>query len=52
VTVNELVALVNIALGNSDVSTCPPGDLNHDDAITINEILAAVNDTLTGCPQV
>ena len=46
VTVDELLALVNIALGNADVSTCMPGDANSDDQITIDEILAAINNAL------
>jgi hypothetical protein len=51
VTVNELIALVNIALGNADISTCLPGDANHDMQITIDEILTAVNNALNGCPS-
>jgi hypothetical protein len=49
VTVNELVTMVNIALGNADVSTCTAGDQNGDDTITINEIIVAVNNALNGC---
>jgi len=49
VTVNELLIMVNIALGNADISACAPGDTNHDGSITINEILAAVNKALNGC---
>jgi hypothetical protein len=41
---------VNIALGSADVSTCLPGDANNDKVITIDEILAAVNSALNGCP--
>jgi hypothetical protein len=51
VTVDELLTLVNIALGNADVSTCLPGDANHDMQITIDEILTAVNNALNGCPS-
>jgi hypothetical protein len=43
VTVDEVIALVNIALGSATISTCTPGNTNHDDTITIDEILAAVN---------
>lgn len=49
VTVNELITMVNIALGTSPVSTCPPGDANGDGEITINEIIAGVNNALNGC---
>jgi hypothetical protein len=50
VTVNELVTAVNIALGNSDVSTCANADRNHSGSVSIDELIAAVNDSLTGCP--
>jgi hypothetical protein len=50
VTVNEIITMVNIALGSADISTCTAGDANADDTITINEIIAAVNDALTACP--
>lgn len=52
VTVNELITMVNIALGNSPVSACAAGDANGDGAITINEIIAAVNNALNGCRAV
>jgi hypothetical protein len=50
VTVDELLSMVNIALGNADVNTCVAGDADHDGTITIDEILMAVNHALTGCP--
>jgi hypothetical protein len=50
VTVDELLTMVNIALGNTNVSTCPAGDANHDNEITVDEILTAVNNALTACP--
>jgi len=50
VTVNELLTMVNIALGNAHVGTCMTGDANHDMQITIDEILTAVNNALNGCP--
>ena len=49
VTVNELIVMVNIALGNSTVSACAAGDANGDGAITINEIIEAVGYALNGC---
>ncbi len=49
-TVDELLALVNIALNNQSVTACPVGDANHDGEITIDEILTAVNNALNGCP--
>jgi len=50
VTVNELIQMVNIALGNAAVSTCTAGDANGDGEITVNEIVAGVNNALNGCP--
>ena len=49
VTVDELLTMVNIALGNADASACTAGDANHDGQITIDEILTAVNNALNGC---
>jgi len=49
VTIDELLTLVNIALGDAPVTTCEAGDANHDNQITIDEILAAVNHALVGC---
>jgi len=49
VTVNDLLVLVNIALGNAGTAACPSGDTSHDGAITVDEILAAVNAALSGC---
>jgi hypothetical protein len=44
--------MVNVALGNADVSTCNAGDANRDGQITVNEILTAVNNALNGCQVV
>ena len=41
--------MVNIALGNGNVSSCVAGDANHDGEITVDEILTAVNNALNGC---
>ncbi len=49
VTVNELITMVNIALGNTDASHCTAGDANQDGTIAINELIAAVNSSLNGC---
>ena len=49
VTVDELVTLVNVALGNTAASVCPLGDANEDGQIDISEILQAVNNALHGC---
>ncbi len=49
VTVDELLAMVDIALGDAAVSSCPAGDANRDGPITVDEILAAVENALNGC---
>ena len=50
VTINELITLVNIALGSAPLSACAAGDLDHDGMIAINELITAVNSALNGCP--
>ncbi|MFI5396006.1 MAG: carboxypeptidase regulatory-like domain-containing protein [Candidatus Binatia bacterium] len=50
VTVDELLTMVNIALGNAGISTCRAGDANDDGQISVDEILTAVNNSLNGCP--
>jgi hypothetical protein len=50
VTVDDILTMVNIALGNALVSQCDPGDANGDHQITVDEILTAVNNALNGCP--
>ena len=49
VTVDEILTMVDIALGNGDVSACVAGDANDDGQITIEEILAAVDNALNTC---
>jgi hypothetical protein len=49
VTVDEIVTMVNIALGQAAVSTCAAGDPSGDGQITVDEILQAVNNALNGC---
>jgi hypothetical protein len=49
VTVNEIVAMVNIALGNAAPSACHAGDADGSGNITINEIIGAVANALNGC---
>lgn len=50
VTVDELVTLVNIALGLAPVHACDAGDADGNGQITINDIMLAVNHALSGCP--
>jgi hypothetical protein len=41
--------MVNIALGTTAISTCDAGDANQDGRLTVDEILTAVNNALSGC---
>ncbi|MCX8072757.1 MAG: hypothetical protein N3C12_09935 [Candidatus Binatia bacterium] len=47
VTVDEIITMVNIALGAQQVSACPVADPNGDNQVTIDEIIQAVNSLLT-----
>ena len=49
VTVDEILTMVGVALGNDEVSACLAGDANNDGQITIEEILAAVDNALSTC---
>jgi hypothetical protein len=50
VTVDEILLMVNIALGAADISECLAGDGNGDEQVTVDEIISAVNNALQGCP--
>ena len=50
VTVDELLTMVAMGLGNTPVVACEVADANHDGQVTINETLTAVNNALSGCP--
>lgn len=51
VTVDEILTLVSIALGNLAIDACVAGDVPPlDNRITVDEILAAVTHALSGCP--
>ena len=49
VTVDEIIKMVNIALGTIDLSECAAADGSGDGAVTVDEIVQAVNKALTGC---
>jgi hypothetical protein len=49
VTVDEILTLIDVALGSAAITQCEPGDSNHDGRITIDEILMAVDNGLNGC---
>jgi hypothetical protein len=50
VGIDELLTMVDVALGNLPVSACAAGDANGDGRITVDEILGAVANALTSCP--
>jgi hypothetical protein len=50
VTVDEIIIMVNIALGTISVSECEAGDIDSSGTITVDEIVTAVNLALDGCP--
>jgi len=39
-----------VTLRNAALSICPADDADQDGHVTINEVMQAVNDALTGCP--
>jgi hypothetical protein len=49
VTVDEILVMVNVALGSASVSACQDGDGNGDNQVTVDEILGGVNRALAGC---
>ena len=49
VDVEDILTMVNIALGNVPLSSCLAGDANDDGQITVDEILTAVSNALYGC---
>jgi hypothetical protein len=52
VAVNEILIMVNIALGSAEMAACPGADGNQDGHITVNEIIAAVHNALDDCGRV
>lgn len=50
VTIDELITMVGIALGDLNPVRCLMGDANLDGEITIDEIVTAVVNALNGCP--
>ena len=49
VTITELLAIIEIALGRAPVSMCQAADVDGNGSLTVDEILAAVHATLNGC---
>ena len=51
VTVNEIITMVNIALGNTPCCTsCAAADPNNTGQVIVTQIIQAVNNALNGCP--
>jgi hypothetical protein len=46
ITVDEIVLLVNIAIGAKAVVDCEAGDINRDEEVTVDEIIVAVRKSL------
>jgi len=49
VTIDELIAAVNVALGQADLSKCTSADANQDGSVTVDELIVAVNAAVEGC---
>ena len=49
VNVTDLLAMVDIALGNAPPGGCVAGDADHSGDIVIDEIVRAVDNALSGC---
>jgi hypothetical protein len=50
VRIGELVVGVNIGLGTASLETCADLDIDHSGNLTIDELIGAVGNALTGCP--
>jgi hypothetical protein len=51
VTVDEIIASVNIALGVSSLESCDQADGNLDRSVTVDEVVSATHAALNGIPQ-
>jgi len=49
VSVTDVIAGVNIALGTADIETCHAADLNDDGTVSIDELIRLVRRALDGC---
>lgn len=49
VTVDDIVKMINIALGQQPTAACGRGDVDGSNTITVDEIVLAINNALTGC---
>ena len=51
VTIDDVLVVTNIALGEDDVQACAAGDVDGSGTITVDEILLAVGNALAGCAE-
>lgn len=49
VRINEIITMVDVALGATPISACEAGNPNHDSEITVDEIVRAVGAALSVC---
>lgn len=49
VTINEILEMVEIALGNAVLTLCPAGDADGNGQISVDEVLKAVSNALDDC---
>lgn len=52
VTVDEIVTVVNIALGLSSIDLCPAVDTDGNQEASVDELVTMINLALDGCPPV
>lgn len=50
VTIDEIIHMVNIALGSGEPAACTAGDTDGNGTIDITEIVTAVSNAAAGCP--
>lgn len=48
-TFDELVQVINVALGLTANTTCSAIDIDHDGVVAIDEVVRAVASALEGC---
>lgn len=51
VRIDEILTMVNIALGTLDLEACLAADRNQNGEVTIDEILAAIGRALSSCDE-
>jgi hypothetical protein len=49
VTIDEIILMVNVALGGGQLPSCAPGDANDSGNLAIDDIIRAVANAINGC---